>query len=70
VTRAVALVLVALEGLDRDKESMIPVSTLDLQRHAGTWYEIARLPNARPGCPSRSTRRSSGGPRASSTSPG
>jgi apolipoprotein D and lipocalin family protein len=24
---------------------MTPVPTLDLQRYAGTWYEIARLPN-------------------------
>jgi apolipoprotein D and lipocalin family protein len=28
-----------------EEARMTPVPTLDLQRYAGTWYEIARLPN-------------------------
>jgi len=43
---SLALWLSALGPLALAEEArMTPVPTLDLQRYAGTWYEIARLPN-------------------------
>ncbi len=49
MTRASLLVVAALAALDAnppaDEVPMTPVPALDLQRYAGTWYEIARLPN-------------------------
>jgi apolipoprotein D and lipocalin family protein len=48
VTHASRLAL-ALAGLaaiaSAEQSRMTPVPTLELQRYAGTWYEIARLPN-------------------------
>ena len=40
----IALCLLAPAVL-AEEARMKPVPTLDLQRYAGTWYEIARLPN-------------------------
>ena len=48
MTRAFFLFVAALAGLGAppaEREPMTPVPTLDLRRYAGTWYEIARLPN-------------------------
>jgi apolipoprotein D and lipocalin family protein len=43
---ALPLALCLLAPLVLAEEArMTPVPTLDLQRYAGTWYEIARLPN-------------------------
>jgi apolipoprotein D and lipocalin family protein len=41
------LLAIALDGSDPAAKAapMTPVATLDLQRYAGVWYEIARLPN-------------------------
>jgi apolipoprotein D and lipocalin family protein len=44
--RPVLLLLLASASVAPAQEArMTPVPTLDLQRYAGTWYEIARLPN-------------------------
>jgi len=33
------------EGLARDPRPVTPVASVDLERYAGDWFEIARLPN-------------------------
>jgi apolipoprotein D and lipocalin family protein len=35
----------AVSGTAQDKSSLEVVPTVDLNRYAGTWYEIVRLPN-------------------------
>jgi apolipoprotein D and lipocalin family protein len=44
-TALLAVLLASLASLARAEEArMTPVPSLDLQRYAGVWYEIARLP--------------------------
>ncbi len=42
-TAALCLLLSACAGVDR-KDTLATVESVDLDRYAGTWYEIARLP--------------------------
>lgn len=39
------VMLWAVSGTAQDKSSLEVVPTVDLNRYAGTWYEVARLPN-------------------------
>lgn len=40
-----ALILVAPRVHSQDHTTVVPIDTLDLDRYAGQWYEIARFPN-------------------------
>ena len=43
--RLLFLITALAPGADAEEARMTPVPALDLHRYAGTWYEIARLPN-------------------------
>ncbi len=43
--RAAALLALALAGPAAAQPRLLPVPQVDPQRYAGTWYEVARLPN-------------------------
>lgn len=43
VAAALSLILTACAGVDR-KDTLPTVSSVDLTRYTGTWYEMARLP--------------------------
>jgi apolipoprotein D and lipocalin family protein len=45
VTAGVAVPLLILRAVGNARENLQVVPAVDLNRYAGTWYEIARLPN-------------------------
>jgi apolipoprotein D and lipocalin family protein len=44
--KTLILLGLALSGFVHSQQKPVVVSTVDLKRYAGTWFEIARLPNS------------------------